>query len=191
MPSNKSNSNSLLPDRLYGEHYPDSFLDMPGPLRTTRYKPMDDNDRHVRQERNQPNQCTKSCEPCKSSEPNQPDCDGSHHANNTNNNCDRHKCKCFIPCSNTINNDTKQQLIDCAALTSKWESDTIQGPPIQLSSKDKDAISGWPCVVIGAIQQTWVSTTKRILGTELSERDTKRNIDAPTDIHGTASGSVL
>lgn len=66
MQDNNRVPNSSMPDRLYGEHYPDSFLDMPGPLRATRYSPVDDRDRHVRKDDEQPKQPCVACQPNKS-----------------------------------------------------------------------------------------------------------------------------
>jgi hypothetical protein len=73
------NSNSILSDRLYGEHYPDSFIDLPGPLRTTRYGRMDNNDRYVRQEHKQSNKPNIASGTVN----HQPDCDGTDYASAT------------------------------------------------------------------------------------------------------------
>jgi hypothetical protein len=52
--NNDRTTNSILSDRLYGEHYPDSFLDVSKPLRTANHGGMDNNDRYVHQEHKQP-----------------------------------------------------------------------------------------------------------------------------------------
>mgnify|MGYP001763915427 CR=1 FL=1 len=86
--------NSLLPDRLYGEHYPDSFLDMPGSIRTTSMGCVDNFDKHLRKVNNKSDKCDISGESDKSSESNKHsyDCAGSHHAK-----CD-YPHACAIPC---------------------------------------------------------------------------------------------
>jgi hypothetical protein len=71
-------TNSLLPDRLYGEHYPDSFLDMPGPIRSIDMGRVDNNGKYMCKEHIQPNQSNISTQ---SSKPNSySDCAGGHHA---------------------------------------------------------------------------------------------------------------
>lgn len=71
-------SNSVLPDRLYGEHYPDSFLDMPGPIWSAGMGCMDNIDKHMRQEHIQPNKPYIASQPSESNF--YSDCSGSHHA---------------------------------------------------------------------------------------------------------------
>ena len=48
----------------------------------------------------------------------------------------------------------------------------IKGQPIP--TKRKDAVSGWPCVVIGAICETWFNTAEPICGTEPSAGTSER-----------------
>jgi hypothetical protein len=64
------------------------------------------------------------------------------------------------------------------------------GIPIP-TPKRKDTISGWPCVVVGAICETWISTTERILRTTVGEWDTKQHIDAGFDNDGPAATTKL
>ena len=77
--NNDRTTNSILSDRLYGEHYPDSFLDVSQPLRTTRYGRMDNNDRYVRQEHKQSNKPNIASGTVN----HQPDCDGTDYASAT------------------------------------------------------------------------------------------------------------
>ena len=79
MQNDNRNSNSILSDRLYGEHYPDSFLDVSKPLRTTRYGRMDNNDRYVRQEHKQPDKPNIASGTVNY----QTDCDGTDYASAT------------------------------------------------------------------------------------------------------------
>jgi len=71
MPSNKPTTNSSMPDRLYGEHYPDSFLDVPQPVRTTRVATLGDYIQQLREVSDKPNQRDESCFACKPSESHQ------------------------------------------------------------------------------------------------------------------------
>jgi hypothetical protein len=64
------------------------------------------------------------------------------------------------------------------------------GIPIP-TSKGQSTISGWPCVVVGAVCETWVSTAKRILRATAGEWDTKQHIDAGLSNDGSAATTKL
>jgi hypothetical protein len=57
--------------------------------------------------------------------------------------------------------------------------------------KGQSTVSGWPCVVVGAIPETWVSTAERILRTTVGEWDTKQHTDAGLDNDGPAATTKL
>jgi hypothetical protein len=57
--------------------------------------------------------------------------------------------------------------------------------------KGQSTISGWPCVVVGAIPETWVSTAERILRTTIGEWDTKQHTDAGLNNDGPAATTKL
>jgi hypothetical protein len=59
------------------------------------------------------------------------------------------------------------------------------------STKGKDAVSGWPCVVVGAICEAWTTATERILRTTASEWDTKQHTDAGLNNDGPAATKGL
>jgi hypothetical protein len=71
MSSKQPNSNSLLRDRLYGEHYPDSFLDVPGPIRKPSVATLGDYIKQLSEVGNEPNERCFACEPNKPSESHQ------------------------------------------------------------------------------------------------------------------------
>jgi hypothetical protein len=198
MPNIKSTTNSSLPDRLYGEHYPDSFIDMPKSILTSRYQLVDDNDKHLREERQQSDQPCFACEPSKSDEskfdhicPNNPiltcnctdpkycaelgsDPDGaSAEAERTGTEEGRARSKDGSP-----NQDGFADNID------------YTGIPIP-SPQRKDAVGGWPCVVVGAVCETWTSATERILRTTASEWDTKQHTDAGLNNDGPVTTTGL
>jgi hypothetical protein len=57
-----------LPDRLYGEHYPDSFLDVPKPIRESNVATLGDYIRHLQEvdkQSYQPRESSKPAVSCK------------------------------------------------------------------------------------------------------------------------------
>ncbi len=81
MPNINRITNSLLPDRLYGEHYPDSFLDMPGPLRSTNMGSLDNFAEQLRKVSDKSDKPDISGESSQSGQPNiYRDCSGALHA---------------------------------------------------------------------------------------------------------------
>jgi len=181
MPNIKSTTNSSLPDRLYGEHYPDSFIDMPQPILTSHHKLMDDNGKYVREERQQSDQSCVACVAPESSFehicPNNPIL----------------TCNCADPkfCAE-LGNDPDRQYRDSADTNQDGFADNIDytGIPIP-APKGKDAVGGWPCVVVGAVCETWTSATERILRTTASEWDTKQHTDAGLNNDGPVTTNRL
>ncbi len=57
--------------------------------------------------------------------------------------------------------------------------------------KGKGAISGWPCVVVGSVPQTWVSTTERISRSEHSAGHTEQHTDAGLNNDGPVTTNGL
>jgi hypothetical protein len=172
----KSTTNSILPDRLYGEHYPDSFIDMPKSVLTSRYKPVDDNDKHVQKVGSKSDQSCFACEPSKSSFdhicPNNPIL----------------TCNCADPkfCAE-LGNDPDRQYRDQDGFA---DNINYTGIPIP-TPKGKNAISGWPCVVVGAFCETWTTATERVPRSEHSEWDIKQHTDAGLDNDGSAATTKL
>ena len=184
MPSKQPNSNNQLPDRLYGEHYPDSFLDVPRSIRQSSGTTLGDYIRHLQEVSNQPNK------PCFACEPSQPDCGGSQHANADNNNfqhiCPNNPiltCNCGNPndCPE-LGNDPDQQsnefgnkrcpdsnrICNTAVCPGECKGDgfadnlNYTGNPYP---KREVANSGWPCVVVGGYNETSDKTAEHIYGT--------------------------
>lgn len=167
-----------MPDRLYGEHYPDSFLDMPRPIRTTDVRSLGDYIRYLQEVDKQSDQSCVACEPIKS---------GFEHL------CPNNPiltCNCANP--NT-----------CAELGSDPDGNFVDGNKICPKSgkicndrvcpnecldeleyagnpypKRKSAVSGWPCVVVGALPETGFTTGECVSECEHSAGDTERHTDA-------------
>jgi len=183
MPNKQPTTNSSLPDRLYGEHYPDSFLDMPRPVRTTSFWAMGNDARYVQEVGKQPDQ---SCVAPESSFdhicPNNPiltcNCTDpkfcAELGNNPDNVVDGNK-RC--PDSGLICND---RVCPNECLGDKdGFADNIDytGIPIP-SAKREGKKRGWPCVVVGAICETGTSATECVPGSEHSGWGTEQHTDA-------------
>jgi hypothetical protein len=184
MPNKQSTTNAQLPDRLYGEHYPDSFLDVSRPVRESSVATLGDYIRHLQEIGKQPNQPCVACEPSKSSEstydhicPNNPIL----------------TCNCVDPkyCAE-LGSDPDRQYRDAPDANKDGFADNIDytGIPIP-APKGKDAVSGWPCVVVGAICEARTTTTERVLRTTASEWDTKQHTDAGLNNDGPAATNGL
>jgi hypothetical protein len=192
-----------MPDRLYGEHYPDSFLDVPRPVRESSVATLGDYIRHLQEVGKQPDQPCVACESSKSDQskfdhicPNNPiltcNCTDpkfcAELGSNPDNIVDGNK-RC--PDSGLICND-RVCPNECIGDKDGF-ADNIDyvGNPIPTSSKRKDAVSGWPCVVVGAICETWTTATERILRTTASGWDTKQHTDAGLNNDGPVATNGL
>ena len=177
----KPTTNSQLPDRLYGEHYPDSFLDVSKSVREPNVATLGDYIRHLQEVDKQPDQSCVACVAPESSFehicPNNPIL----------------TCNCADPkfCAE-LGNDPDRQYRDSADTNQDGFADNIDytGIPIP-APKGKDAVGGWPCVVVGAVCETWTSATERILRTTASEWDTKQHTDAGLNNDGPVTTNRL
>jgi hypothetical protein len=186
MPNKQPTTNPTMPDRLYGEHYPDSFLDVSRPVRESSVATLGDYIRHLQEVNQQPNQ---SCVACVAPEskfdhicPNNPiltcNCADPNTCaelgNDPDNIVDGNK-RC--PDSGLICND---RVCPNECLGDKdGFADNIDytGIPIP-STKREGKKLGWPCVVVGAICETWTSATECVPGSEHSGRDTEQHTNA-------------
>ena len=182
----KPNANSSMPDRLYGEHYPDSFLDVSKPIWNTSVATLGDYIRHLQEVDNKPN---KPCFACESNQPNESD---FQHI------CPNNPiltCNCVDPkyCSELGSDPDRQfnehgwkRCPDSGKICSTTDCpdgckgdhdgfsdnlDYIEGQPIP--TKRQGAVRGWPSVVVGAVPETWNDANKCIPRPEHSERDTE------------------
>jgi hypothetical protein len=166
----KPTTDFSLPDRLYGEHYPDSFIDMPQPILTSRYQPVDDNDKHVREERQQPNEPILTGQSV-----------GSSSASST---------AASTPSGTTAaspggSTTTDSQCRNSADSDQDGFSDNLEYTHITgTTPKGEDAVSGWPCVVVGDICEARVSAAEHVLRTTASQWNTEQHIDAGRDYDG-------
>jgi hypothetical protein len=187
-----------MPDRLYGEHYPDSFLDVPRPVRESNVATLGDYIRHLQEV---DKQSDKSCVACVSPEssfdhicPNNPiltcncaDPNACAELGNDPDNIDGNK-RC--PDSGRICNER-----DCPneCLGDKdGFADNIDytGIPIP-APKRQDTLVGWPCVVVGAFSETWTTAAECVPGSEHSAGHTEQRTDAGPDNDGPTATTKL
>jgi hypothetical protein len=182
MQNNDRNANSTMPDRLYGEHYPDSFLDMPRSVRESNVSTLGDYIRHLQEVGKQPDQSCFACEPSKSDQskfdhicPNNPilTC-----------NCTDPKFCAELgadPDNNGTENGNKDGFADNIDYT---------GIPVPTPKRESEE-RGWPCVVVGAICETWSDASKCVSRGEHSAGHTKQHTDAGLDNDGPVATTKL
>jgi hypothetical protein len=144
-------TNSQLPDRLYGEHYPDSFLDVSRPVRESSVATLGEYIKQLQEVGKQPDQPCFACEPSKSNQ------------SNFDHICPNNPiltCNCTDPkfCAE-LGNDPDRQYRDPEDRDGFADNIDYTGIPIP---KGKDAVSGWPCVVVGAVCEAWTTAAECI-----------------------------
>jgi hypothetical protein len=191
MSSKQPTTNSILRDRLYGEHYPDAFLDVPGPVRKSNVATLGD---YIQQLCQKPDEPYKRSEPCVACEPIESNkCSESSFQHICPNNPILN-CNCVDPkyCSE-LGSDPDRQFNDksinkhddkCSSHDGFSDNLDYVGNPYP-NTKGKDAVSGWPCVVVGGFCEAGTSPAERILGTTASEWNTERDTNARQDVNGT------
>jgi hypothetical protein len=163
MQNNDRNSNTTMPDRLYGEHYPDSFLYVSGSIRDTNVSTLGDYIRHLQEVNKQPDQPSVPSQPiesnfehicpnnpiltCNCSDPNACAELGSD-PDNGNRVCPDSGKLCHTDtCADKCLGDGFADNINYTGI-----------PPTKGESK----VSGWPCVVIGAVCEARDNSTECI-----------------------------
>jgi hypothetical protein len=196
MSDKQPTTNSTMPDRLYGEHYPDAFLDMPRSVRESNVATLGDYIRHLQEVNQQPDQSNVANQPVESSFqhicPNNPiltcNCTDPRFCAELGNDPDNQHGNKRCPESGRICNER-----DCPdeCLGDKdGFADNIDYTGIP-TPKGKGAVSGWPCVVVGAVCETWVSSSECVSRSEHSAGHTKQHIDAGLNNDGPATTTKL
>jgi hypothetical protein len=197
MPNKQPTTNTTMPDRLYGEHYPDSFLDVSKPVRESSVATLGDYIRHLQEIGKQPDKPCVACEPLESSFdhicPNNPiltcNCTDpkfcAELGSNPDNIVDGNK-RC--PDSGLICNDRvcpNECLGDKDGFSDNLDYTGIPYP------KGKNAVSGWPCVVVGAICEAWTTASECVSRSEHSAGNTERHTNAGLNNDGAAATTKL
>jgi hypothetical protein len=175
----KPTTNAQLPDRLYGEHYPDSFLNVSESVRNPSVATLGDYIRHLQEVNEQPDQPNVANQPIES---------GFQHI------CPNNPiltCNCTDPkyCAE-LGSDPDHQHGNIPNTNHDGFSDNIDYTGIP-TAKGKSKISGWTCVVVGFIRKAWATASKRVFRTTASKRNTKQRIDARLNNDGLAATTKL
>jgi hypothetical protein len=185
MQNDNRNANSTMPDRLYGEHYPDSFLDVSRPVRESSVSTLGDYIRHLQEVDKQSDKPSESNKPpisCKFCYDIGYDASGQ-------------QCTCAKQPSNI---DGNKRCPDSGRICNERDcpneclGDNIEyvGNPIP-TPQGQNKEFGWPCVVVGAVPETWNTTAECVPGREHSEGDTERNTNAGLNNDGPATTNGL
>jgi hypothetical protein len=167
-----------MPDRLYGEHYPDAFLDVSRSVRESNVATLGDYIRHLQEVDKQSDQSNVTSQPVESSFdhicPNNPIL----------------TCNCADPkfCAELGSDPDRQHRDQDGNKDGFADNIDYTGIP---TTKGQSTISGWPCVVVGAFCETWDTTTERISRSEHSAGHTKQHTDAGLDNDGPAATTKL
>jgi hypothetical protein len=198
MQNNDRNANAAMPDRLYGEHYPDSFIDVSGSIRDTHVSTLGDYIRHLQEVNQQPDQPCVACEPLESRFehicPNNPiltcNCSDPNTCAELGSDPDNIDGNKRCPDSGRICNDRScpdECLGDKDGFADNIDYTGIPYP----STKGKDEVRGWPCVVVGAVPETWVSSSECVSGSEHSAGHTEQHTDARQELDGSVATTKL
>jgi hypothetical protein len=170
-----------MSDRLYGEHYPDSFLYVSGSIRDSDVATLGDYIRHLQEVDKQPDQSCVACVAPESSFdhicPNNPIL----------------TCNCTDPkyCAE-LGNDPDRQYRDVPDGDKDGFADNIDYTGIPYpSTKGKGKERGWPCVVVGAVCETWDNSAERVSRSEHSARHTEQHTDARQELDGSVATTKL
>jgi hypothetical protein len=101
-------------------------------------------------------------------------------------------CNCTDPkfCAE-LGNDPDRQYRDTTDKDGFADNIDYTGIPVPTSPQRKDAVSGWPCVVVGAICEAGVSASECVSGSEHSAGHTEQRTDAGLNNDGSATTKGL
>jgi hypothetical protein len=201
MPSKQPTTNSSMSDRLYGEHYPDSFLDMPRSVRESSVATLGDYIRHLQEVGKQPDQSCFACEPSKPDQskfdhicPNNPiltcNCTDPKYCAELGADPDSQHGNKRCPESGRICHESvcpNECLGDKDGFADNIDYTGIPYP----STKGKDAVSGWPCVVVGAVCETWTTASECVSRGEHSAGYTEQHTNAGLNNDGSVATKGL
>ena len=175
MQNNDRNTDTQLPDRLYGERYPDSFLDLPQPIRHSNLRTLGDYIRRLQEVDQQSHQSSVACVP-----------DQPSHANNT--------ADCGSPDTDTDTdtNNAEHAFIKCpdsGKLCTRI--DCPNGCKGNTTASRQGELSSGSSAVVGVICEAGVTANQCVSRSEHSAGNTKRNTDAGHNNDGSASTNGL
>ena len=170
MQNNDRNADAILSDRFYGEHYPDSFLDLPQPIWNSSLRTLGDYIGRLQKVNEQPHQSYVACVPAQPSyADNTANC-GSTDTNNASRN------NAFIKCPDSGKLCTR---IDCP---NECNGDTTAQGQSALSS-GSSAVSGTICEA-GTTASQCISRSEHSAGHTEQHTDAGHHNDGPTSTAG-------
>jgi hypothetical protein len=199
MQNNDRNANSAMPDRLYGEHYPDSFLDVSRPIRESSVATLGDYIRHLQEVDKQSNESDITCESSKSNEskfdhicPNNPiltcNCADPNACAELGNDPDSQHGNKRCPDSGRICHESVCPNECLGDKDGFADNINYTGIPIPQGQSKK---LGWPCVVVGAVCETWATASECVPRGEHSAGNIEQHIDAGFNNDGSATTTKL
>ena len=174
MQNNDRNADAILSDRLYGEHYPDSFLDLPQSIRTASFWVMGNNARYVQEINQQSHQSYVACVPA---QPSYADTNADCGSADTNNAFRNNTEPAFIRCPDSGKLCTR---IDCP--------NGCKGDP---PAQGQSALSSGSSIVSGAVCEARTTASECVSRSEHSAGNTEQHTDAGHDNDGLASTTRL
>ena len=171
MQNNDRNADAILSDRLYGEHYPDSFLDLPQPIWHSSLRTLGDYIGRLQEVNEQSHQSYVACVPAQPSYADTADCGSA----DTNSNVG--ESSVFIKCP------------DSGKLCSRI--DCPNGCKGDTASQGQSTLSSGSSPVSGAVCETGATAGECVSRSEHSAGDTKQHTDAGHHNDGSAEATRL
>ena len=172
MQNNDRNADAILSDRLYGEHYSDSFLDLPQPIWHSNLRTLGDYIGRLQEVNEQSHQSYVACVPAQPSYANNTaDCSSA----NTNSNVG--ESSAFIKCPNSGKLCTR---IDCP--------NGCKGDP---TAQGQGTLSSGSGTVSGVICEAGATASQCVSRSEHSAGDTEQHTDAGHHNDGPAEATRL
>ena len=182
MQNNDRNADAILSDRLYGEHYPDSFLDLPQPIWHSSLRTLGDYIGRLHEVDQQPHQSYVACVPAQPSYADT-ECGSSGGSDNSASNIN----------ANTRNNTRESSFFikcpDSGKICSRI--DCPNGCKGDSTAQRKGALSSGSSAVSGSVCETRTTTNECVSRSEHSAGDTEQHTDAGHNNDGPAETTRL
>jgi hypothetical protein len=179
MQNNDRNADFILSDRLYGEHYPDSFLDLPQPIWHSSLRTLGDYIGRLHEVDQQPHQSYVACVPAQPSYANNTASCGSADTDNTNHD----------PRNNTGQSSAFIKCPDSGKLCARIDyPNDCNGDS---ATQGQSALSSGSDTVSGVICETGATASQCVSRSEHSAGNTEQHTDAGHDNDEPASTTRL
>ena len=178
MQNNDRNANAIMSDRLYGEHYPDSFLDLPQPIWHSSLRTLGDYIGRLHEVNQQPHQSYVACVPAQPSyaDASPSNFSASHNANRDSG-INAGQSSSFIKCPDSGKLCTR---IDCP-----------NGCKGDSTASRQSALSSGSSAVSGTVCEARITAGECVSRSEHSAGDTEQHTDAGHHNDGPASTTGL